>query len=108
MALNSRNWKAVQSSVDFAGSKHVLTITGEVEVGRTNETPTLGESVPQGIVDDILLMDVQITVSGDVGADVLTWKEASYTREIEPGQFQQVTVQGVVETQTVDVERLVS
>lgn len=98
----------MQSSVDFAGSKHVLVITGEVEVGRTNETPTLGEAVPQGIVDDILLMDVQISVSGDVGADVLTWKEAAYTREVSPGQFRQVTVQGVVEVQTIDVERIVS
>jgi hypothetical protein len=108
MSLNSRNWKAVQSSVDFAGSKHVLAIAGEVEVQRTNEIPTLAEAVPQGIADEALLMDVQIAMSGDVGADLMVWKEVSYTREVKPGQFRQVTISGVVETQTVDVERIVS
>lgn len=108
MTLKSRNWGAVESSVDFGGSKHVLAITGEVEVGRTNETPKLGEAVPQGLVDDILLMNVGVTVFGDVGADVLTWKAVTYTRDVGPGQFRQVTVQGIVETQTFDVERIAS
>ncbi len=108
MAMNSKNWKAVQSATDFAGSKHVLTITGEVEVSRSNESPVLAEADPQGVVAEILLIDVSVTSSGDVGADVMVWKQATYTREVTPGQYGQVTLTGVVATQTVDVETILS
>ena len=48
MTYASRNWKAVETT-DLVDSKHGLTVTDEVQVHKSNETPKLSEASPQGI-----------------------------------------------------------
>jgi hypothetical protein len=108
MAYDSRNWKAVQTARDFSGTEFDLTVTGELELVRSNQTPTLSEANPQGKSHTTLLIDVAVHDADLPGADVLIWKEVSYTCRVQPGQFAHVTLQGAVDIQTVSVEIILS
>lgn len=100
----SKNWKAVEST-NFAGIDRKLTVTGEVEVGAANQEPVLTRAVPQGINPKILILELSTTEDDDVGADVLTWKQAKYEEPIEEDQYSQVEIR---DQAIVDVEKLIS
>lgn len=107
MKYLSRNWEANETT-DLVGSKHTLTVTGQVEVRRANDTPKLTEASPQGINGKILILKVSVESGQGVGAEVLTWKDVSFSKEISPRQYNQVTITGDTDEQTVDVEEIFS
>ena len=100
----SRNWKAVEST-DFSGGNRKLEVTGEVEVGASNEEPVLTPAVPQGFNPGILILELSTKTDGDVGADVLTCKDAVYEKSISEDQYSQVEIRGQA---LVDVEKRIS
>ena len=85
-----RNLEATEST-DLAGNHRKLTVTAEIEVGSTAETPKLAETVPQGINPQILLLDLTIE-GGGIGADVMTWKSARFEKEVSENQHQSVEI----------------
>jgi hypothetical protein len=91
-APQTRYWKAREDRQPGPGRKGVaLIVTGEVEVGNTNETPHLAEHQPQGFNPKILLLDLSITASG-VGNPVLTWKPVRFEKQVERDQHSEVDI----------------
>jgi len=107
MIYASRNWKATETT-DFVGSKYQLTVNGEVEVRRSNQTPKLSEADPQGFNPKTLILDLNVETNGDVGGDVLEWRTVNFTKEISPRQYDHVTVTGETDEQTIEVEVILS
>jgi hypothetical protein len=103
MPYKTRNWEAVEST-DLVGSKYVLTVTGEVEVHKSNEVPRLAEQQPPGINPISLILDLSIQDASQAGGEVVLWKPVEYDREVSPGQFKDVLITGVVDPTTVAVE----
>jgi hypothetical protein len=89
-APTTKNWKAWQDLQPGPG-KPKLIVTGQVELGNTNETPHLKETVPQGINPKILLLDLTITSSG-IGNPVVHWKEVRFEKKIEKDQYSSVDI----------------
>ncbi|MGH6612566.1 hypothetical protein [Sphingomonas sp.] len=102
--LNSRNWKAIESS-DLVGSAYLLTVLGEIEVSQINETPILKPAVPQGINPKILLLDLSTQTTGDVGGDATKWTPATYSQPVSAGEYVTVDIVGQA---SVPVERVLS
>lgn len=100
----SKNWKAVEST-DFSGGNRTLVVTGDVEVGASNEDPVLTEAVPQGINPRILILELATIADGNLGNDVLTWTCATLEKPIDEDQFSQVDIR---DHAVVDVERQIS
>jgi len=107
MNYQSRGWRAVETP-DLTGATVTLTVSGEVEVRKTNEVPLLREAEPQGIDPAILILDVIVEGATEIGGDVVVWKDARFSREVSARQYAQVTLRGAVEERTVDVERVQS
>lgn len=107
MNYASRSWKAVETT-DLVGSKHVLTVTGEVQVRKSNETPKLTKAAPQGISPVTLILDLSVDGSGDIGGEVVLWKPVEYVSEISSHQYKEVTITGETDDVTVEVEEILS
>lgn len=107
MTYASRYWKAVETT-DLVGSKYVLTVTGEVEVRRSNQGPKLGEANPPGISPVILILDLTVENHGDVANEVVEWKDITFTKEVSSRQYGHVTIKGETDEQTVEVEIILS
>lgn len=91
-ALNTRNWKAWQDLQPPVGSTVKLTVTGEVEITNTNQTPHLAEHVPQGFNESILLLSFTISTSG-AGNTVVEWRKvAPFKKDIREGQYTSVDI----------------
>lgn len=101
---DSRNWKATEST-NFGGGDRKLRLTGEVQVGASNQEPVLTEAVPQGINPKILVLELSTVDESDAGTDVLTWKETRFEKAISEDQYDQVDVSGQA---VVDVDKLIS
>jgi len=86
---NTRNWKADEMRNPAGGYR--LFVTGDVEVGNTNETPHLAEHRPQGINPKILLLDLSVTSQG-IGNPVMTWKAVRFERPVSALQYSNVGV----------------
>ena len=87
---NTRNWIANELP-DFAGRNYHIEVTGQVEVGATNETPVLRMHSPQGFNPRILLLDLSI-VSEGMGGQIMIWKEARFTRPTSGNQYDEVDI----------------
>lgn len=107
MTYASRNWKAVETT-DPAGAKHLLTVKGEVQVTRSNETPKLIAAQPPGINPTILILDVLVESHGEIGGDVMLWKAAEYVENIHAQQFTGVMIAGAVDEVSLKVEEILS
>jgi hypothetical protein len=85
----TRNWHAWQNlQPPGPPSLHVM---GEVETSNTNQTPHLKEAVPQGIIPEMLLLDLTITTSG-IGNPVMGWKLVTFTKKISKDQYSGVDI----------------
>lgn len=107
MSYASRNWKAVERT-DLVGSTHILVVTGEIEVHKSNETPQLAKTHPQGISPATLILTLSINGAGDVGGDVMLWKRVKFDAEIMPHQYKHVMITGATDEQTMAVEEVLS
>jgi hypothetical protein len=87
---NTRNWVANELP-DFAGRNYHIEVTGQVEVGATNETPVLRMHTPQGINERILMLDLSI-VSAGMGGQIMIWKEARFTRPTSGHQYDEADI----------------
>ena len=87
---NTRNWVANELP-DFAGRNYHIEVTGQVEVGATNETPVLRMHTPQGINERILMLDLSI-VSAGMGGQIMIWKEARFTRPTSGNQYDEADI----------------
>ena len=67
-------------------------MTGTVTTTRSNQEPQLTKAVPQGANAAILLLDLTITTSGDVGNEVMGTREVRYREEIKAGQYTSVEI----------------
>nr|WP_299506775.1 hypothetical protein [uncultured Rhizobium sp.] len=107
MIYASRNWKATETT-DFAGTRYNLTVCGDVEVRRSNQTPKLSEATPQGINPKTLILDLKVEENGDVGGDLVEWRRVEFTNEISARQYDHVTVTGETDEQTIEVDVVLS
>lgn len=85
----TRNWHAWQN-LQPPGPP-TLHVMGEVETSNTNQTPHLKEAVPQGIIPEMLLLDLTITTSG-IGNPVMGWKLVTFTKKISKDQYSGVDI----------------
>jgi hypothetical protein len=90
-APKTRKWEALEDRQPGPGRGPKLIVTGEVEVGNTNETPHLKKHLPPGINPKIELLDLAITSSGQ-GNAVMTWKPVRYEEIVEKGQYSSVDI----------------
>jgi hypothetical protein len=107
MKYASRNWKAVETT-NLVGSEHMLTVTGEVQVLKSNDYPKLIVANPQGIVAQTLILDLTVERPSNPGGNVVFWKPASYEQNISSHQYMKVTIRGDTEEQTVTVQQVLS
>ena len=104
MARETRSWSAIEST-NLAGSDRKLTVEGEVQTFKSNETPALAEAKPQGINAKVLILDLSVATSG-VGNDVVAWKKVKYVKSISPHQYSDVTIRHDGTTTTVKVKEV--
>ena len=101
---HTKDWAAIEST-DLTGANRRLTVTGEVETFVSNEKATLREAVPQGTNPKILILDLSVAADG-IGAEVLGWTTATFTRAISLHQYDQVTIRTDDADVTIDVEEI--
>lgn len=104
MAWNTRDFLAFDIPSITGQGPHSLSVTGEVEVRATNETPHLVEVQPQGINQYDLVLALTVTSAGQ-GADVLTGKRVSFSKEIGNHKYLTVTVRESTTPLTIKVEQ---
>ncbi len=107
MSYASRNWQAVETT-NLVGSEHKLTITGEVELLKSNEEAKLEAARPQGIVAQTLILDLTVEGGSGLGGHIVTWKPVSYEQTISAHQYKDVMIRGETEEQTVQVEQVLA
>jgi hypothetical protein len=86
----TRNWKA-QELINPGGGGYHLIVTGEVELGNTNETPHLKEHHPPGKNPNILLLDLTVTSHGQ-GNDVVNWKPVRFEKTPTSGRLSEIGI----------------
>ncbi len=86
---DTSNWKAVENRQP-PGVR--LKVTGTVTTTRSNQEPRLTKAVPQGINPAILLLDLSIETSADVGSDVMGKRDVEYNEEIQAGQYTSIDI----------------
>jgi hypothetical protein len=87
--IHTKEWHAVEDSMPPGGA--TLRVTGQVETTNSNQTPHLSETNPQGIVPNILLLDLTVTASG-AGEAVMGWQEARFEKKVSRGQYKHVDI----------------
>lgn len=87
---NTQDWSAKEST-NPVGDDRKLTVTGNVEVGNTNITPTLKVADTIPINDRILMLELSLDPIG-IGNTVMTWKKAKYEQAISEDQYESVEV----------------
>jgi hypothetical protein len=90
-APKTRNWSANELP-DFAGHRYHLKVHGEVETSATNYSPKLTEHIPQGINPRILLLDLTIVKTAEVGGQVVAFRSADYDRPTNGHQYDEVDI----------------
>jgi hypothetical protein len=86
---DTSNWKAVE---DRQPPGVRLKVTGTVTTTRSNQEPQLTKAVPQGINPAMLLLDLSIETSGNVGSDVMGKRDVEYEEEIKAGQYTSIHI----------------
>jgi hypothetical protein len=102
--ISSSDWEAIELT-DLTGGNRQLNVSGKVEVAAGNQEPVLTEAMPQGINPRILILELTTRDEGDVGADVVTCKDAYFEKGIGLHQYDQVDIRGQA---VVDVEEVLS
>ena len=90
-APKTQNWKAWQNLQPPVGETVELTVTGDVQVTNTSQTPHLTEHQPAGFKRRILLLELMIATSG-VGNPALGWREVVFKKDIMPGEYASIEV----------------
>jgi len=90
-APKTRNWSANELP-DFAGHRYHLKVHGEVETSATNYAPKLTEHIPQGFNARILLLDLTIVKTAEVGGQVVAFRSADYDRPTNGHQYDEVDI----------------
>jgi hypothetical protein len=88
-APQTPKWKAVE---DRQPPGVNLTVTGKVKTTNSNQVPHLAKTSPQGFNPAILLLDLSITTSGDVGGTVNGTHDVEYHEDIKAGQYTSVQI----------------
>ncbi len=88
-APETSNWKAVEDRQP-PGAR--LRVTGTVTTTMSNQDPRLTKANPQGINPSILLLDLTIETTGDVGSAVMGKPEVQYREDITAGQYSSVEI----------------
>lgn len=86
----SRKWNAWLDLMPMGPP--TLHVTGEVETPASNHVPTLTEAEPQGINEKILILDLDIVDSGGIGTQAFGYRDASFEKRVERGQYTHVEV----------------
>ena len=90
-APKTRNWSANELP-DFAGHRYHLKVHGEVETSATNYAPKLTEHIPQGFNPRILLLDLTIVETAEIGGQVVAFRSADYDRPTNGHQYDEVDI----------------
>ena len=88
-APQTSNWKAVE---DRQPSGVSLRVTGTVTTTMSNQEPHLTKARPQGINPSILLLDLSIATTGDVGSTVMGERNVEYREDISAGQYTSIEI----------------
>jgi hypothetical protein len=88
-APETTNWTAVE---DRQPPGVRLKVTGTVTTTRGNQEPQLTKAIPQGINPAILLLDLSIETSGDIGPDVMGKRDVEFNEEIKAGQYTSIDI----------------
>jgi hypothetical protein len=102
--MHTDKWKAVDKSGNFAGGDRTLTVTGEVEVGSTGDTPSLKEVGSEG---DTLTLEIH--VQQGPGNDVMNWKKVEFVKQLDAESYSRVMIvdhEAIVAK--IDVEKVLS
>ncbi len=90
MCINTKDWN---SWIDtMPGSEPTLIVTGEVETNAGNMLPVLREKVPQGPNQIILMLDLTIEKSGQVGTDDVAFRDARFEKPAKEGGYTSVEI----------------
>lgn len=74
------------------GSKPKLIVIGKVETNAGNLQPKLTEVVPQGINPQILLLNLTIVDTGEIGTEDINYRDVRFEAPANKGQFSNVEV----------------
>lgn len=74
------------------GSEHKLIVVGEVETTAGNLQPKLAMAVPQGINPSILLLNLTIEETGDVGTKDIAFRDVRFEMPASEGQYTSVSI----------------
>jgi hypothetical protein len=96
------DWHAVLDSMPPGQPTLRVTATGKCP--RAGCEAKLVKKEPQGTNPADLLLELEETCEGDVGASVMTDIEVRYEEDAEPGQFTTVTI--LPEGETVEVQEV--
>jgi hypothetical protein len=88
-APETSNWKAAEDRQP-PGAR--LRVTGTVTTTMSNQEPRLTKANPQGINPSILLLDLTIATTGDIGSAVMGKPEVQYREDITAGQYTGVEI----------------
>jgi len=107
MAYKVRDAKAVEKS-DLIGSEHTLAVTAEVQVLKSNEQPHLAEAAPQGFNPKELILDLTVSGAGELGGNIVLWKQVSFEKKISGHQYGNVMLRQSGAEETIPVEQVLS
>ncbi len=91
MSYKSQKWTALQTT-NLIGSEYKLTVTGEIEVLKSNEEPHLAEAKPQGINPTELILELAVAGEGEIGGHVVLWKPVSFEKAISANGYHTVMI----------------
>lgn len=90
-APRTRNWKAL-AITDIVGRTFYVAVSGEVQVTATNQVPKLSPHVPQGINPRILLLDLDIVKVGNIGGQIVFYRQVHYVKRTAFNQYSEVDI----------------
>lgn len=90
-APNTRNWSANELS-DLVGRHYHIEVNGEVETPATNYSPKLAEHVPQGFNPRILLLDLTIVKTAEVGGQIVEYHKFAFEHPTSGHQYDEVDI----------------
>lgn len=90
-APNTQTWSAWEDRRPGPPSPR-LHVTGEVETTRSSLVPVLTPTVPQGINEKILFLDLTIEDTGGIGTDDVAFRKVAYECDVTEGQHTHVEI----------------
>lgn len=97
-SIRTKDWGALDKADSIATNGRHLVVSGEVEVSDTSKRPRLTEASPQGINNNILILDLAVDSSG-IGEQTMGWAKAEFTKAVSTrGQYHEVSIRNGSET----------